>query len=233
MVRQEGLGKLPQRERGLLIRKYMSSNMMDRAWESWQQTLTKQEQKFTGRIYDGSFEGFPESPGFGWQLGLNNADVAVRQVYGSQGSKALTIRFKNKPVTRWNVRQILHLKPGKYRLNARTILNRLIGSTGLRWVVLCHSEEANQLGRSERFLGQSHWKNFHIDFEVPEENCDFQRLWLRPNEFTEKGMVFRGDAWFDAFRITQQIGGLGKPESVMSKKDQVPSPDPESARSEN
>jgi hypothetical protein len=189
----------------------MANGMMHRARASWEQTLTREESKSTGRIYDGSFEGFPESPGFGWQLGLNAADVSVRQVFGSQGSKALTIRFKGKPVTRWNVRQILHLEPGRYRLSARARLGRLEATSGLRWVVRCHGEEGEQLGRSERLLGSTNWKNIQFDFEVPDEGCAFQSLWLRPNEFTEKGMVFRGDAWFDAFRISRDIEGLGKP----------------------
>ncbi len=156
----------------------------------------------TRLLHDGGFDGAGRGPILGWSVGkVPGADVLMAAP-ADAGNRALRLLFHDRRVPFRHVSQILLLRPGRYQLSGRARLEDLRAALGLGWNLSCIESNAS-LGKSERLLGSSGWREFSFAFVVPEANCGAQllQLVLEARIAAEQQVV--GEAWFDDLQIQQ------------------------------
>jgi hypothetical protein len=154
----------------------------------------------TRLLHDGGFDGVGRGPLLGWSVGkVQGADVLLAAPADAD-NRALHLKFHDRRVPFRHVSQTLLLRPGRYQLSGRAKLVDLRAAWGLGWNLSCIESNAS-LGKSERLLGSSAWREFSVEFEVPEASCGAQllQLVLEARIAAEQQVV--GEAWFDDFHI--------------------------------
>jgi hypothetical protein len=151
-------------------------------------------------LQDGGFDGVGRGPLLGWSVGkVAGGDVLLAAPEGN-GNRALRLLFHDRRVPFRHVSQTLLLKPGRYELFGRARLEELRAALGLGWNLSCVESNAS-LGKSERLLGTSRWREFSFAFVVPEENCGAQLLQLVLDARIAAEQQVAGEAWFDDLQI--------------------------------
>jgi hypothetical protein len=198
-------------ERKCMIERLERENRWAQAYQSWINSMPRQQRGRIGYVFNGDFEAPLSNVGFDWiaapQDGVN---VEAQSIQGANGRRALRVEFVRKRWARSPVAQYLMLAPGKYRLEGRGRADGLDTWVGVQWGLHCRQEDGKpvrQLAQSERFRGTSDWVSFHDDFAVGKD-CPVQVLRLelanpRQDLSTPADVVTRlnGNVWFDDFRI--------------------------------
>ena len=153
-------------------------------------------------LQDGGFDGAGHGPLLGWSIRkVRGADVLLATP-ADTGERALRLLFHDRRVPFRHVSQTLLLKPGHYQLSGRARLEDLRTALGLSWNLSCVETNAS-LGKSERLLGSSRWRDFGFAFVVPDENCGAQLLQLVLDARIAAEQQVAGEAWFDDLQIRQ------------------------------
>jgi len=177
----------------------------DRQWGAayliWAQSLSPDAGQRIGNVFNGSFEREPSNSGFDWRVvPIPGAQVSRVQVTGADSQLALRIAFEDRRVPFQNVRQLLSLAPGSYRLEGRVRLDDLRSERGLVWTLTC-AEDKRPIAETEPISGRRSWGGFLLDFAVPATDCGGQWLTLRiPARIPAERRV-GGVAWFDDLKI--------------------------------
>jgi tetratricopeptide (TPR) repeat protein len=177
----------------------------DRQWGAayliWAQSLSPDAGQRIGNVFNGSFEREPSNSGFDWRVvPIPGAQVSRVQVTGADSQLALRIAFEDRRVPFQNVRQLLALAPGSYRLEGRVRLDDLRSERGLVWTLTC-AEDKRPIAETEPISGRRSWGGFVLDFAVPATDCGGQWLTLRiPARIPAERRV-GGVAWFDDLKI--------------------------------
>lgn len=176
------------------------------AYLAWLGGLDEQQQRALGHVYNGNFELPATNLGFDWRLSSpRGVTVETVETYGTRGSKALHVSFKGERVRFQHVQQFLYLESGRYRLQGRGRPDGLKAERGLRWRLRCAGVNvATLLAESEPFVGSDEWRNFTVEFEVPEQDCPLQILRLELEGRAELEFTAEGDVWFDDLAIGRQ-----------------------------
>jgi hypothetical protein len=154
-----------------------------------------------GNVFDGGFEWEPSNVGFDWRISrVAGAIVSLAPVTGAGGNQALQIEFEGMRVPFQNVRQLLALPPGRYRLQGRVRLDDLRSDRGLVWTVAC-ADSNRAIAETEPMSGQRGWTSFGMDLVVPGESCGGQWLVLRIPARIPAEQLIAGTAWFDDLQI--------------------------------
>jgi tetratricopeptide (TPR) repeat protein len=177
----------------------------DREWGAayliWAQSLSPAASQRIGNVYNGSFEREPSHSGFDWRFDqIPGAQVSRAQVTGAKDHLALRVAFEDRRVPFKNVRQLLALAPGKYRLGGQARLDDLRSERGLVWTLTC-AEDQRPIGETEPMSGRREWTRFTLDFEVPLADCGGQWLTLRVPARIPAEQLIGGAAWFDDLQI--------------------------------
>ena len=198
-------------ERKCMIERLERENLWTRAYQSWINSLPRQQRGRIGYVFNGDFETPISNIGFDWVAAAQDGvNVEAEAIQGAKGRRALRIEFVRKRWTRSPVQQVLMLAPGKYRFEGRGRADGLDTWIGVQWALHCLLDEnkvGRQLARGDRFRGTSDWVDFHEDFAVGKD-CPVQILRLelasaRPDTSTPADVVTRinGNVWFDDFRV--------------------------------
>jgi tetratricopeptide (TPR) repeat protein len=198
-------------ERKCVIERLQHENRWAIAYQSWINSLPRDQQRRIGYIFNGEFE-FPISNvGFDWVIvPQDGVNVETQSIQGARGRRALRIEFVRKRWVRTPVQQHLTLYPGKFRFEGRGRADGLDTWMGVQWGLYCLQADGGpgrQLAHSDRFRGTSEWVEFHDDFTVTKD-CPVQVLRFElsnPNqEVTTPADVatrLNGNVWFDDFRV--------------------------------
>lgn len=162
--------------------------------------LARAPDSTTRLLQDGGFDGAMRGPILGWSVGkVPGADVLMAEP-SDDGNRALRLLFHDRRVPFRHVSQILLLRPGRYQLSGRARLDNLRAALGLGWNLGCIESNAS-LGKSERLLGSSNWREFSFAFVVPEADCGAQLLQLVLDARIAAEQQVAGEAWFDDMQI--------------------------------
>jgi len=130
-------------ERKSYVARLMKEALIAEAYMVWVNSLTRDQRKRLGLLYDGSFEFEPGNWGFDWHLHAPPRDVLIDRVYtyGSDGSKSLHVQFNRyQDHFSGGLYQKLFLDAGTYRLRGRVHTDSLDtqgGSSG-SYAACCH-----------------------------------------------------------------------------------------------
>lgn len=148
-------------------------------------------------VYNGGFETLPSGYGFDWRIDDSPGVIIERTpVEGAGGSYALRLNFLGRRVEAIPLRQWLLLAAGSYRLHFRVEVQNLRSDRGLQWVIRC-LDSGTELAASERLSGSSNWSENGVDFDVPEQDCVAQELWMRNAGSDGAGKIILGTIVFD------------------------------------
>ncbi|WP_200252452.1 tetratricopeptide repeat protein [Thiococcus pfennigii] len=205
-LRREAIGAPPTAdERAAYVSRLQRDGLVTEAYLIWVNGLAPDERRYLGLLYDGGFELEPSQSGFGWIAPrTSQVEMRIAATYGTQGSRALHVRFANRERPFRHLFQRLYLDPGNYRVYGKVRPEGLDTLGGLRWQVNClltdSAQESTPLGESERFLGAGDWRSFSFDFVVP-QGCVFQEIRLVSSGRRAFEHKMNGVVWFDALGI--------------------------------
>lgn len=175
------------------------------AYLVWLGGLSERQQQALGFLYNGGFDLPITNLGFDWRIASpRGVTVETIETYDTHGGMALHVSFNGERVYFQHVYQYLYLEPGHYQLSGRGRLDSLHTERGLRWKLRCVNVDASVLAQSEPFVGSDDWRNFKVEFTVPNQDCPAQWLRLELEGRAELDYEARGDAWFDDLSISRQ-----------------------------
>jgi tetratricopeptide (TPR) repeat protein len=202
VLRRSTSEPLTDEERSAFVGRLQHEGLWAEAYLMWLNTLAPEHLEVAGNVYDGGFELGLFKQGFDWQVPQRgNVVVETGQTYGIEGHKALHVVFQGRPVQGPIIEQLLALAPGNYRFGGRGRPDRLEAAHGLEWTLSCADGDHEILAASERFLGADQWRDFAMDFTVPEAECAGQRLHLQAAGRYPQHLVATGEIWFDGMVI--------------------------------
>ena len=183
------------------VNRLVRSGRFAGAYRAWQGTLPPAERANAHYPYNRDFTRPLEGLPFNWQIfSVPGADI---QIVAPEGGKklALRVQFSGARVEFANVKQLMMLPPGRYRLSGRVKADDLETPRGLRWHVFCATEAGASLAQTQLVAGTIPWSDFATDFEVPAEACPAQ--WLRlelPARIASEHRI-EGQVWYQFLRI--------------------------------
>ncbi len=201
MRRQSTQAAITEAERQTYVSRLKKDGMISEAYIEWVNGLDRAQRAQLGLIHDGGFELEPTNWGFDWHVRSTPIALVDRgRTYGIDGEKALHLLFDRHERRFSEVYQPLFLDPGRYRLTGRVRTDNLDSQGGLKWTLRCILPEAKDLDESERFLGSNEWRDFGLEFQVP-ESCMLQEIRLASAGERPVELKISGGAWFDRMAI--------------------------------
>jgi len=210
-LRRQAPGGPTEEERKVYIARLLRDGNVAEAYIEWVNGLGRDQLRVLGLVYNGGFEQPHTNIGFDWHISPPaKVRIQAERMAGAEGEKALHIMFRGWEQRFAHVRQPLYLDPGRYRLQGSVSIDTLRTLGGFRWRLRCidpaFSSARPLLGETERFLGTSEWRNFAVDFDVP-DGCAAQQLVLESAGRDALEWETNGDIWFDSIAIRRQ--GVG------------------------
>lgn len=175
IMRQTGKGVWDCKTSGPAAQKLISFGMLDEAQSVWRMNCAS-----TGAlVYDGGFEAFDTlktSAAFDWQLS-NRGDADVASTQSGKNNRSLALEV-NAATILPILRQLVVLKPGRYRLNWRTPETTPAQAKSLRVSLSC-TPDLSRAADGTAVPGQPDtWAaDFSIDAQCPAQMLVF---WLAP-----------------------------------------------------
>lgn len=145
-------------------------------------------------VRDGGFDGASGDGIRGWGIGKHRMMDVI------QADSRLRLHFLGQRAEFGGVSQWLFLNAGSHRLTGWVRLVDLDTAQGLRWSVVCE-QGREPLVETELFKGSSEWREFAVEFEVPEP-CLAQQLRLELAARIAAETHASGSAEFDDMAIT-------------------------------
>lgn len=191
-------------EQRVYLDRLWKENRWLEAYVAWLNGLDERQTRVLGHVYNGGFEAPVTHLGFDWRMSSpRGATVETLETYGARGGKALHVSFNGERVRFQHVFQYLFLDAGRYRLQGRGRPDSLKAEQGLRWRVRCIGANA-VWAESEPFVGSDEWRNFAVDFTIPDQGCPAQLLRLELDGRVELDFKAQGGVWFDDLAIVRQ-----------------------------
>ena len=148
------------------------------AYRKWRESMVHPPGATNDFLFNGNFALRADGLPFNWSIATRpGADVRIVPT-GRGKERALRVQFSGARVQFANVRQLLLLPPGRYRLTGWVKAEHLRTSRGLWWHVSCVGGSAATLAQTDLVSGNVPWREFAVDFEVPGQGCTAQRLQL-------------------------------------------------------
>jgi hypothetical protein len=192
---QKAGGRPTAEELGPYYRRLLSVGDYDQAYLSFVLYLPPDVVSKLTNVYDGDFEGWMESPPFGWNFSAGvTGSVESSEAYGRKGM-AMRVEYDNvsSPTL---PSQILLLAPARYRLTGLALTATPQSAGRVAWSIAC-DKGATLLEPIPVADTKGAWRKFSADFSVP-EGCKGQVLALTPIPSGERSTV---EVWFDQIAI--------------------------------
>jgi len=177
---------------------------------TWRQTLPKAMRRDDVLLFNGDFalpiDGMP----FNWVLTpIDGADIAIVPSPSDPPQNALQVEFSGGRVNFANVRQLLMLKPGAYRLSGMMRSEQLDNPRGLRWRIFCAGGGEADLGQTQSISGTVGWTDLSTGLQVPESGCAAQWIQLELPARIASEMKIGGVVWYRGMTISPATAGAG------------------------
>ena len=193
-------------ERQTYMQRLLKDGQIAEAYLTWITGLTERERREMGLLHNGGFEIPLGTAGFDWRwTPLRQVTANTAATLGVSGERALQLVFRNHEGSFHHLRQALFLDPGTYRLSGKIRADSLATQGGLRWALTCLQPPGLVLGQGERFLGSEKWRDFALDFAVPDQ-CQLQEIRLESASSRPHEQRVTGEIWFDDLAIRRTSG---------------------------
>lgn len=167
----------PNTELTSYIALLLENKLYDVAYNTWLQTLSPDQLKVTGFLYDGGFDFNPGPSPFEWTYARSGVQIG-RQLKEDQSGMAMRIDFSGGRTSSQLLTQTTMLMPGAYTL-VGSYRGEVRARRGLIWTMSCVGS-SEEIGRSEAIMpNKQDWMNFETRLTVPPQNCRAQTLSLR------------------------------------------------------
>jgi len=147
--------------------------------------------------------------GFDWELSppdTRRGALVQRTRFPERGGYALGVQYTGRSIDAAPIRQTLFLYPGKYRLEAQYMTDKLRAEQGLAWVIRCTSTQS-LLGRSPAMTEtRKTWQTLIFEFDVPDDCLPVVSLQLETFAQFEATVGFSGRAYFDSMNLQRLTG---------------------------
>jgi len=199
--RESAQAPITEEERKTYVARLMKDGMIGEAYIEWVNAQSQAQRAQLGLLHNGGFELPPTNWGFDWHVrSTARALVDRAKTYGVDGDKALHLLFDRQERRFADVYQALFLDPGPYRLTGRVRTDSLESKGGIKWTLRCLLPQVAELAESERFLGSNEWRDFTVEFQVP-DTCTLQEIRLVSASERPFEQKITGGAWFDRMSI--------------------------------
>jgi hypothetical protein len=162
-------------------------------------------------IFNGDFEQAFLPGGFDWETVGNNdhrAGAQVSLVGRKERGQVLRVGFNGKSMPSPIVKQVLPLRPGKYRFSLSAQSTDLRSAEGLAWVFTCTVGGIELLRSAPVKATGRDWQKQTLSLEVPKGCGPAVTLSLQPQATYEARAGMRGEMVFDALTL---VGEDAKP----------------------
>ncbi|MER9358573.1 hypothetical protein [Mesorhizobium sp. M0500] len=165
---------------------YIRQKQYEPAYRLFLFTLSEQQRKLGGYIFNSTFEPVPSGKPFDWQVpgqsGLEVTFAASRDAVEGEGGA--TVRFLNTPVKNTALQQYVQLPPGSYKISLVASARNLKLPKELFWSIKCLGP-AGEIARFNIPEGTYNRQKLSQDFSVVPTGCPMQLLTLQTAAIAE------------------------------------------------
>ncbi|MER8421470.1 hypothetical protein [Mesorhizobium sp. M1329] len=149
-------------------------------------TLSEQERKLGGYIFNSTFEPVPSGKPFDWQVpGQSGLEVTFATSQGTvEGEGGATVRFLNTPVKNTALQQYIQLPPGSYKISLIASARNLKLPKELFWSIKCLGP-TGEIAKFNIPEGTYDRQKLSQDFSVVPTGCPMQLLMLQTAAIAE------------------------------------------------
>jgi hypothetical protein len=196
-------------ERSAYVQFLVDRGFYEVAYYTWLQFLPDDQLNSLGGLFNGNFETTPTKLPFDWGF-ANQAGVIVELTdHPDEDGRALFMKFGPGRVNLGDVKQLVVLPPGKYKLEGLQKVD-LLSKKGFFWQVSCAKTRTSDDG--EKLIGAGPaiegrnlaWNSFSFDFTVPNTDCPAQYVRLSSAARAASDQFMSGSVWFDDLQITRE-----------------------------
>ncbi len=183
--------------------KLLRDGRAELAYSAWLQHLPAKKLTNLGLLTNAGFDEAPSGLPFNWIItNRRYARIEPHAKSDKPDNKALHLSLGGGRIKFGEVRQVLMLAPGTYRISG-LIKGLLKGRRGFRWQLRCMKVTGDALGQSEMLFGQSAtWAPFSFEAVVPNiDTCRAQELRLFHHARSASEELIFGEIWFDDLRL--------------------------------
>lgn len=205
------VGKTPPSVKELqpFLARLIKDGRFDEAYRTWQETLPPERRSSDRYPYNEDFAADPDGLPFDWVLrSVPGTDIQLVTSPDRRKGRALQIQFSGARVDFQNVTQLMRLPPGTYYLSGMVKAEDLRTQRGIWWRISCAnmlkvevSPALTTLGHTALVAGTFPWREFGVDFTVPEAGCPAQWLTLEHTARIGPERQIEGEIWFASLRI--------------------------------
>ena len=190
-----------QEELHPFIDRLVKEGLYKDAYATWIEALPPDRKPGSQLLYNGAFQ-FPLSgSGFDWKINrVTGADITVER----SEPRVLRVEFSGTRVDFHNVRHLLVLPPGGYRLTGEVSAESLHTGRGLWWHLSCAGQQGPSLGQTDLVAQNTPWRLFALSFTIPAANCQTQILQLELPARVALEQNIEGVIAYRNLQITQQ-----------------------------
>ncbi|TIU94120.1 MAG: hypothetical protein E5W01_02465 [Mesorhizobium sp.] len=169
-----------------VIYEHIRQKKFEQAYRLFLFSLSDQERKLGGYIFNSTFEPVPSGKPFDWQIGEKSGlEVTfVTSQDAVEGEGGATIRFLNTPVKNASLQQYIELPPGSYKISLNASARNLKLPKELFWSIRCLGP-SGEIGRFNIPEGTYNRKALSQDFSVGPAGCPMQLLRLETAAIAE------------------------------------------------
>lgn len=173
-------------ELSAVISGYISQKEYETAYRLFLFSLSGEERKLGGYIFNSTFEPLFSGKPFDWQLrdqsGLE-VTFAISQD-AAEGEGGATVRFLNTPVKNTALQQLIELPPGSYKISLIASARNLKLPKELFWSIRC-VDPAGEIARFNVPEGTYNRQSLSQNFSIGPAACPIQRLILQTAAIAE------------------------------------------------
>ena len=163
-------------ELAAFLNRFVDAGFFDQAYVAWTKSLPSRALAEQGYLYNARFRYPLTNLPFDWVFAP--VAQALIGVETTNEERILDVDFFGGRVAFDHASHLLKLAPGRYRFSGRERSENLQNERGLRWRLFCAGNPADTLGATELMTGETPWREFGVDFIVPQDNCSYQKLIL-------------------------------------------------------
>ncbi|MBZ9674740.1 hypothetical protein [Mesorhizobium sp. ES1-1] len=173
-------------ELSAVINGYISQKEYDAAYRLFLFSLSDEERKLGGYVFNSTFEPVSSGKPFDWQVrDQSGLEVTFATAHDAvEGEGGATVRFLNTPVKNAALQQFVELPPGFYRISLTASGRNLKLPKELFWAIRC----VNPAGEIARFNipeGTYNRQNLRQEFSIGPGVCPMQLLRLETAAIAE------------------------------------------------
>ncbi|MFA6031719.1 MAG: hypothetical protein WC889_02330 [Myxococcota bacterium] len=165
---------------------YIRQTEYEQAYRLFLFSLTDEERKLAGYVFNGTFEpGYGDKP-FDWQIrDQSGLEVTLTATHdAAEGDGGATVRFLNTPVKNTALQQFIELPPGSYRISLVVSGRNLKLPKDLFWAIRC-VDPVGEIARFNIPEGTYNRQNLTQDFSIGPAACPMQLLRLETATIAE------------------------------------------------